>query len=104
DEGITFKTGCHIGVDMGPAQLKRDFDAIVLAGGSTVPRDLRVPGRELKGIHFAMEYLTAQNRACEGDAVETISARDKHVIIIGGGDTRAGGLADRHLQRRQSVL
>jgi glutamate synthase (NADPH/NADH) small chain len=103
DEGITFTTGCHIGVDMDPLQLKRDFDAIVLAGGSTLPRDLRVPGRELKGIHFAMEYLTAQNRECEGDAVAAISARDRDVIIIGGGDTGADCLGTAHRQGARSV-
>jgi len=83
--------------------LKRDFDAIVLAGGSTLPRNLQVPGRELAGIHFAMEYLTAQNRACEGDGVEPISARDKHVIIIGGGDTGADCLGTAHRQGARSV-
>src|SRR5206468_2757390 len=83
------RTGKQIGVNKDAKELKRDYDAIVLAGGSTVPRDLRVPGRELAGIHFAMEYLTAQNRACEGDGVDVISAQDKHVIIIGGGDTGA---------------
>jgi glutamate synthase (NADPH/NADH) small chain len=103
DAGVTFKTGCHIGVDVDPLQLKRDFDAIVLAGGSTVPRDLPVPGRELKGIHFAMEYLTAQNRACEGDAGEVISASGKHVVIIGGGDTGADCLGTAHRQGARSV-
>src|SRR4249919_1804283 len=78
EEGVTFRTGCHIGVNRDARELQRDFDAIVLAGGSTVPRDLRVPGRELAGIHFAMEYLTAQNRACEGDGVDVINAQDKH--------------------------
>ena len=103
EEGVTFRTGCHVGVNMDPLQLQRDFEAIVLAGGSTVPRDLRVPGRELAGIHFAMEYLTAQNRACEGDAVDVISARDKHVIIIGGGDTGADCLGTAHRQGARSV-
>ncbi|MBI3401259.1 MAG: glutamate synthase subunit beta [Acidobacteria bacterium] len=104
DEGVTFKTGCHIGVDVDPTQLKREFDAIVLAGGSTVPRDLRnVPGRELEGIHFAMTYLSLQNRACEGDNVDVISARDKHVIIIGGGDTGADCLGTAHRQGARSV-
>jgi glutamate synthase (NADPH) small chain len=102
-EGVTFRTGCHIGVNVDPEQLTREFDAIVLAGGSTVPRDLRVPGRELAGIHFAMEYLTRQNRACEGDGVEAISARDKHVIIIGGGDTGADCLGTAHRQGARSV-
>ena len=103
EEGVVFKTGCHVGVNMDVHTLKRDFDAIVLAGGSTVPRDLRVPGRELAGIHFAMEYLTLQNRACEGDAVDVISARDKHVIIIGGGDTGADCLGTAHRQGARSV-
>jgi glutamate synthase (NADPH/NADH) small chain len=102
-EGVIFRTGCHVGVNLDPHALTRDFDAIVLAGGSTVPRDLRVPGRELAGIHFAMEYLTVQNRACEGDAVEVISARDKHVIIIGGGDTGADCLGTAHRQGARSV-
>ena len=75
----------------------------MLAGGSTVPRDLPVPGRELAGIHFAMEYLTVQNRACEGDTVDVISARDKHVIIIGGGDTGADCLGTAHRQGARSV-
>ena len=103
EEGITFRTGCHIGVDVDPQDLTRDFEAIVLAGGSTVPRDLRVPGRELAGIHFAMEYLTLQNRASAGDTVEVISARDKHVIIIGGGDTGADCLGTAHRQGARSV-
>jgi len=102
-EGVTFRTGCHIGVNVDPQQLTREFDAVVLAGGSTVPRDLRVPGRELAGIHFAMEYLTLQNRACEGDDVEAISARGKHVIIIGGGDTGADCLGTAHRQGARSV-
>ena len=102
-EGVTFQTGCHVGVNKDARELAREFDAIVLAGGSTVPRDLRVPGRELTGIHFAMEYLTAQNRACEGDGVDVISARDKHVIIIGGGDTGADCLGTAHRQGARSV-
>jgi glutamate synthase (NADPH) small chain len=102
-EGVTFRTGCHIGVNVDSQQLTREFDAIVLAGGSTVPRDLHVPGRELAGIHFAMEYLTLQNRACEGEHVEAISARDKHVIIIGGGDTGADCLGTAHRQGARAV-
>ena len=102
-EGVTFRTGCHVGVNLDPHQLRCDFEAIVLAGGSTVPRDLRVPGRELAGIHFAMEYLTVQNRACEGDTVDVISARDKDVIIIGGGDTGADCLGTAHRQGARSV-
>ncbi|HJZ70321.1 MAG TPA: glutamate synthase subunit beta [Vicinamibacterales bacterium] len=103
EEGVVFQTSCHIGVNRDAKELKREFDAIVLAGGSTMPRDLRVPGRELAGIHFAMEYLTAQNRACEGDPVQTIDARRKHVIIIGGGDTGADCLGTAHRQGARSV-
>jgi glutamate synthase (NADPH/NADH) small chain len=103
EEGVTFRTGCHIGVNRDAKELMRDFDAVALAGGSTVPRDLRVPGRELAGIHFAMEYLTAQNRACEGDGNDVISAKDKHVIIIGGGDTGADCLGTAHRQGARSV-
>jgi glutamate synthase (NADPH/NADH) small chain len=103
EEGVVFRTGCHVGVHLDACDLRRDFDALVLAGGSTVPRDLPVPGRELAGIHFAMEYLTAQNRACEGDAIEPVSARGKHVVIIGGGDTGADCLGTAHRQSARSV-
>jgi glutamate synthase (NADPH/NADH) small chain len=92
EEGVVFRAGCDAGVDVSADDLRSTFDAIVLAGGATVPRDLDVPGRELAGIHFAMQYLTAQNRRCEGDAVaaeETMSAAGKNVVIIGGGDTGA---------------
>jgi glutamate synthase (NADPH/NADH) small chain len=91
-EGVVFRTRCSVGIDVTADDLLGDFDAIVLAGGATVPRDLRVPGRELRGVHFAMEYLTAQNRSCQGDHLspdETISAEGKQVVIIGGGDTGA---------------
>src|SRR5580704_12379754 len=106
EEGITFRTGCHIGVDMSIEDLRGAFDAIVLAGGSTVPRDLPVPGRELQGIHFAMEYLTLQNRRCEGDEIagdRFLTAAGKHVIIIGGGDTGADCLGTVHRQGARSV-
>jgi len=101
EEGITFRAGCNIGVDVPVADLRREFDAIVLAGGSTRPRDLPVPGRELAGIHFAMEYLALQNRRNEGDAIDGagfISAEHKHVVIIGGGDTGADCLGTAHRQ------
>ena len=84
----------------------RDFDAIVLAGGAGQPRDLPIPGRELAGVHFAMEYLTLQNRRCEGDAIaddEFITAAGKHVVIIGGGDTGADCLGTAHRQGARSV-
>ena len=105
-EGVQFMTGANIGVDVPVNGLRRDFDAIVIAGGATVPRDLPVPGRELRGIHFAMEYLTQQNRRCEGDEVgarELITAHDKRVVIIGGGDTGADCLGTAHRQGARSV-
>ena len=106
EEGITFRTSANVGVDISVAELKVDFDAIVLAGGSTRPRDLPVPGRDLKGIHFAMEYLTLQNRVNEGETIsddQFITAQDKHVIIIGGGDTGADCLGTAHRQGAASV-
>ena len=106
EEGITFRTNANVGVDISVAELKVDYDAIVLAGGSTRPRDLPVPGRELSGIHFAMDYLTLQNRVNEGEQVsydQFISAKDKHVIIIGGGDTGADCLGTAHRQGAASV-
>jgi glutamate synthase (NADPH/NADH) small chain len=89
---VVFRPRCTVGIDVTADDLLSDFDAVVLAGGATAPRDLPVPGRDLHGIHFAMEYLTAQNRICEGDnltAGEHISAAGKQVVIIGGGDTGA---------------
>jgi glutamate synthase (NADPH/NADH) small chain len=91
-EGVVFRTRCHVGTDVTGDDLLADFHAVVLAGGSTLPRDLPVPGRDLHGIHFAMEYLTAQNRRSEGDTLasdEEVSAAGKQVVIIGGGDTGA---------------
>jgi len=91
-EGVVFRPRCNAGIDLTGDDLLTDFDAVVLAGGATAPRDLPVPGRDLHGIHFAMEYLTAQNRRSEGDELapgEHISAAGKDVVIIGGGDTGA---------------
>jgi len=105
-EGIVFRASCHVGIDLTADDLLSDFDAVVLAGGSTIPRELRVPGHDLKGVHFAMEYLTAQNRLNEGDELspgERITAAGKHVIIIGGGDTGADCLGTAHRQGAASV-
>jgi glutamate synthase (NADPH) small chain len=105
-EGVVFRTSAHVGIDVPVAEVRRDFDAIVLAGGACWPRDLPVPGRELRGIHFAMDYLTLQNRRCEGDRVpdeEFISAAGKRVVIIGGGDTGADCLGTVHRQGAHSV-
>ena len=105
-EGVRFKTRANIGLEIPVDELRREFDAIVLAGGATVPRDLPIPGRQLRGVHFAMEFLTLQNRRCEGDAVpdaDFISAAGKRVVIIGGGDTGADCLGTVHRQGARSV-
>jgi glutamate synthase (NADPH/NADH) small chain len=105
-EGIVFRMGVHVGVDVGADELRRDFDAVLLAGGAGQPRDLTVPGRTLRGVHFALDYLTQQNRRCQGDNVadaQAITARGKHVVIIGGGDTGADCLGTVHRQGARSV-
>jgi len=107
EEGIKFRTNANVGVNVSVDELKHDFDAILLAGGATAPRDLPVPGRELNGIYFAMQYLTLQNKRCEGDSIpdsDFISAKDKHVVIIGGGDTGADCLGTVHRQGARSVV
>jgi glutamate synthase (NADPH/NADH) small chain len=92
-EGVTFKPGVEVGKDVAVEELLSAYDAVVLAGGAEDPRDLPVPGRELPGVHYAMEFLTQQNKRNAGDAEDvaapagTISAKGKHVIVIGGGDT-----------------
>ncbi|WMW80310.1 glutamate synthase subunit beta [Undibacterium cyanobacteriorum] len=110
-EGVTFRTGVLVGKDfpsnitnwsketISPDQLKKEFDAVVVAGGAEVPRDLPVPGRELKGVHFAMEFLPVQNKVNAGDKYkDQISAAGKHVVVIGGGDTGSDcvGTSNRH--------
>ena len=105
-EGVGFRTSVNVGVDVTFDRLKAEFDATVLAGGAGLPRDLPVPGRELKGIHFAMEYLTLSNKRVEGDHIpdaDFISARGKRVVIIGGGDTGADCLGTVHRQGALSV-
>jgi glutamate synthase (NADPH/NADH) small chain len=89
-EGVTFHYGAHVGVNVAAEKLLADYDAVVLAGGAEKPRDLPIPGRELKGIHFAMDFLPQQNRRVSGEPageVEPILAKDKHVVVVGGGDT-----------------
>jgi len=105
-DGVRFRTGAHVGVNVPTGTLRSDFDAVVLAGGACWPRDLTIPGRELGGIHFAMEYLTLQNRRCEGDQIPDdrfINAKGKRVVIIGGGDTGADCLGTVHRQGAVSV-
>jgi glutamate synthase (NADPH/NADH) small chain len=105
-EGVEFKTNTHIGVNITAEELRRGFDAILIAAGAEHPRDLDVPGRELKGIHFAMDFLPQQNRRGAGDRVDSSSAilaTGKQVVIIGGGDTGADCLGTSHRQRAASV-
>ena len=105
-EGVRFRTNADIGGNIGADELRREFDAIVLAGGATVPRDLPIPGRSLGGVHYAMEYLTQQNRRNQGETIsgpEAITAAGKRVVIIGGGDTGADCLGTAHRQAALSV-
>ncbi len=110
-EGVVFRTGVLVGTKEMPAgivndakevisadDLKKEFDAVVLAGGSEVPRDLPVPGRDLAGVHFALEFLIPQNKEVAGDRPNPISAKGKHVVVIGGGDTGSDcvGTSNRH--------
>jgi len=100
-EGVEFRVNSHVGVDISARELLDTFDAVVLSGGSEKPRDLPVPGRELKGIHFAMEFLTVNTKRVLGDEIpqdQWISAEGKHVIVIGGGDTGSDciGTSNRH--------
>jgi glutamate synthase (NADPH/NADH) small chain len=103
-EGTRFRTGVEVGVDVTGRQLRERFDAVVVAAGATTARDLPVPGRELNGIHQAMEYLPLSNKVQEGDYVDSpISAKGKHVIVIGGGDTGADCLGTALRQGAASV-
>jgi glutamate synthase (NADPH) small chain len=105
-EGVTFLTNAHVGVNIPVDTLTEHYDAILLCGGAEHPRDLNIPGRELKGIHFAMEFLPQQNRRNEGDTLNRahdILATGKRVLIIGGGDTGADCLGTSHRQGAKSV-
>jgi glutamate synthase (NADPH) small chain len=111
-EGTEFRAGVNVGVDISAEQLKADFDAVVLAGGATAWRDLPIPGRDLEGIHQAMEYLPWGNRFASGDLDDSvlgadgqppITAKDKKVVIIGGGDTGADCLGTAHRQGAASI-
>ncbi len=106
-EGVEFQVNANIGVNVPSAQLQTTFDAVLLAGGATAARDLALPGRELKGVHFAMEFLTPQNRRLAGEQIPEgafISAKDKHVVIIGGGDTGADCLGTAHRQQAKDIV
>jgi glutamate synthase (NADPH/NADH) small chain len=105
-EGVRFVTNAHVGQNIEVDELRSQFDALLLTGGAEWSRDLKVPGRELKGIHFAMEFLPQQNRRCEGDKVSdegAILATGKRVVIIGGGDTGADCLGTSHRQKALSI-
>ncbi|MFD9070313.1 glutamate synthase subunit beta [Streptomyces lasiicapitis] len=103
-EGTKFRTGVEIGRDIDAAKLRKRYDAVVIAAGATTARDLPVPGRELKGVYQAMEYLPLANKVQEGDYVTTpVSAEGKHVVVIGGGDTGADCVGTAHRQGAASV-
>jgi glutamate synthase (NADPH/NADH) small chain len=98
-EGVTFRTNTNVGVDISARELREQFDAVVLAGGATQARDLSIPGRELKGIHLAMEFLPQANRRVAGDEVPNqITAKGKRVVILGGGDTGSDCLGTSNRQ------
>ncbi len=105
-EGVEFVVNAHVGVNIEVEGLRADYDAILLCGGAESPRNLNVPGRELKGIYFAMEFLPQSNKRCEGDAIdpaESIMATGKNVVIIGGGDTGADCLGTSHRHGAKGV-
>jgi glutamate synthase (NADPH/NADH) small chain len=103
-EGTRFRAGVTIGVDISWADLRARYDAVVVATGAMVPRDLPIPGRDLPGVHFAMEYLVQQNKVGAGDTVDNqILAEGKHVVVLGGGDTGADCIGTAHRQLAASV-
>jgi glutamate synthase (NADPH/NADH) small chain len=106
-EGVEFRTNVDVGRDLSVEELRQCFDAICLAGGAMAPRDLPIPGRELSGVHFAMDYLTQQNKINAGDPppppAERLTAEGKRVVIIGGGDTGSDCLGTTHRQGANEV-
>lgn len=104
-EGIIFRTNAHVGVNVSAEHLREEFDAIVLCGGASAPRDLRIPGRDLKGVHFAMEFLPQQNKRVAGDRLSEadILATGKNVIVIGGGDTGSDCVGTSNRQQAKTV-
>ncbi len=102
-EGVEFRFGVDVGVDLDPEELRSGHDAVVVATGARAPRDLPVPGRELDGVHFAMEYLYDRARIVAGTQERGLTAAGKHVVVIGGGDTGADCVAHAHRERPASV-
>ncbi len=103
-EGVEFKTNVHVGKNIPAKELRKQFDAVILAGGSEKPRDIPLPGRDLKGIYFAMEFLTQQNKVNAGDDVsERITAAGKDVVVIGGGDTGSDCVGTSNRQGAKSI-
>ena len=103
-EGTRFRAGVNIGVDITWSDLKSRYDAVIVATGATVPRDLPIPGRDLLGVHFAMDYLVQANRVGAGDTVaDQLTAEGKHVVVLGGGDTGADCIGTSHRQGALSV-
>ena len=102
-EGTRFVTSCEVGLDLSVDELRASYDAVVLAVGAMRARDMDVPGRDLRGVHLAMEHLVPANRACEGDGPSPVDAAGRHVVIIGGGDTAADCLGTAHRQGAATV-
>src|SRR3990167_2774403 len=106
-EGIEFKTSINAGISYKVSKLKKEFDAVCLTGGSRVPRDLKIPGRELGGVHFAMDYLIQSNRRVAGEKIhfgKIVDAKNKRVVVIGGGDTGADCVGTAHRQGASRVV
>ncbi len=116
-EGVTFKTGVYIGdadlpkgintdakEKISPKKLMKDFDAVLITAGSETPRDLPIPGRELDGVHFALEFLIPQNKEVAGDGANPINVKGKHVVVIGGGDTGSDCVGTSNRQGAKSIL
>ena len=104
-EGIIFRTNAHVGVNISAKHLKEEFDATLICGGASAPRDLPIPGRQFKGVHFAMDFLTQQNKRVAGDRIFSgeILANDKNVLVIGGGDTGSDCVGTSNRQMAKSV-
>jgi NAD(P)H-dependent glutamate synthase small subunit len=107
EEGVVFETGVVAGEDMSVKYLKRTFDAILIAAGSREPRDIKIPGRELRGIHFALDFLTGQNRRLNNESIpgdQDISAKGRNVVVVGGGDTGADCIGTARRQGAKDIV